>query len=273
MIEVPADPQTGIKIGIAVVLGPGDAGKTTIAAALARDWCPAGLEEKMIVVGPVQKLAQLLHVPNHAVDTKDRKAQDAFFGRINETEGALLVVVDEADLYYSAGGRYYGSKEFQELVNIGRNFGKSLILVARGTSDLAKNTINQARIILMAKTQEPNLLDYAERYMDVESVGPGGIPDSRQEISELLPHEFIVWCPKMNPMWQGYAQVIGGQIYLQPAPSSTNPEASGSSTPDEAPTSPDATAPIPVAAGSSPTASTPTSATSTTPSGSGRTTG
>ncbi len=263
MIEVPPDPSTGVLIGIALILGPGDGGKTTMAAALARAWVPAGQEERLIVVGPVQKLAEMLGVPNHPVDTKDKRAQDVFFHQVNELEGAYLIAVDEADLYYSMGGRTYGSKEFQELINIGRNFGKSLILCARGTSDLAKNTINQARVVMMCRTLEPNLLDYAERYM-------AEIPDVRNLISNLEPHEFIVWCPKMNPRWQGGAKVVNGQIYLIPPEAFlTTPTASERSTDSEEPGSPDDTAPSPDAERSSPTASGPISATTISPTGSG----
>ncbi len=265
MIEVPPDPATGIRIGICVILGPGDSGKTTLAAVMVREWLPPGQEERLVVVGPVQKLAEILGVPNHPVDTKDKAAQEAFFHKVNEIDGAMLIAVDEADLYYSMGGRTYGSKEFQELVNIGRNFGKSLILCARGTSDLAKNTINQARVVFMANTGEANLLDYAERYMDEKHVGVGGSPNSREYICSLEPHEFLVWCPKMNPRWQGTARVIGGALYLVPPTNSpTNQTPSENSTDGEGATSPDERASSPGADSSSRTDSGPTSATTIT---------
>jgi hypothetical protein len=263
MIEVPVDPTTGIHVGICVVLGPGDGGKTTIAAAVARAWVPPGQEERLIVVGEVQKLAELLKVPNHPVDSGDRDVQDTFFRAINEMEGAALIVVDEADMYYSPGGRTYGSHEFRKLVNIGRNFGKSLILIARGSSDLAKNTINQARIILMCRTAEPNLLDYAERFMPE-------IPDVREVIMNLETHEFLLWCPKMTPRWQGWMKVVNGSLMIVPPPESTSlpGEESTPSTPSDTATTPGEPASTPGAGSSSRTGSGPTSATTTIPNGS-----
>jgi len=263
-IDAPvANDGTGIRVGRAILLGPGGSGKTVLGARLAQDWVPEGVrKERLIVVGPVPKLAELAGVDNHPVPWQSREKQDEFFRAINQKEGAAVVAVDEADLYYTGGGRSYGSKEFQEFINVGRNFGKGFILIARGDSDLATNTRGQVTVCCVFNTSERNLLRHAQEWFF-------DVPEVVDYITNLAPYEFMVWCPKLNPRWQGTGKVVNGQIYILPP--ETEPSQDTESE-DEA-TSPDDAASTPTAGSSSPTGTAPPSAGSTTPSGSKSATG
>lgn len=259
-VDLPPDPATGLRIARVLIFGPVNSGKTTLGATLVRDMVPPGMEEAIICVGPNPKLANLLKVTHHPLSTTDLKAQEAFFRDVLDEPGVSLTVIDEADLYFSQAGRTYGSKALQELLNIGRGFGKSLVLIARGTSDVAKNAIANSQAVYMARTTEPNLLEYAERWFR-------DVPEPAEYISNLEPHEFLVWCPQQIPKWQGTAKVVNGKIWIVP-PEET-PETSEATDESGEATSPGDAASTPAAEGSSPTDGEAPSAETTIPNGSG----
>lgn len=254
---------TGIRVGRGIILGPGGSGKTELAIVLVQEWVPVEhRKDRLFCVGPVGKLAERVGVHQYDVDWRSRDKQDEFFEKINSMEGAAVVCIDEADLYYTGGGRSYGSKEFLFLANVGRNFGKGFIVIARGDSDVAANTRGQATCVFVFNTSERNLLRHAQDWFF-------DVPDCVEYITSLGPHQFMVWCPHLNPRWQGTGKVVGGRILIQPPTERVSPDSENES---EA-TSPDDDASTPTAEDPSPTDTGPTYAGTTTPSGSRNATG
>jgi len=251
-LDFPLSPD-GVRIGRALVLGPSGCGKTTLAVAFVRELGTP--KERIVAVGPIPVHASRLGVPWHNLSTTDRDAQETFFRNLLNaakkpySEGGhdVQLVLDEADLYFSQAGRTYGSPALQEIVNTGRNNGISQVLIARGTSDLAKNAISNSNVVFMARTNEPNLLDYAERFM-------GDTRPERQRmryvIANLPTHVFLVYAPTATPKFQGFAKVVNGVIECKPVrepeeppePESMPIEESGAATsPEGIVSTPDAT--------------------------------
>lgn len=252
-----ADDGSGVRVGRALILGPPGSGKTELAIVLCKDWVPEEVRrDRLIVVGPIEKLATRVGVPNHPVDWASKQKQDEFFKAVSQREGAAIVAIDEADMYYTATGRSYGSNQLRAYINLERNHGKGWILVARGDSDVAANTRGNVTIVFMFNTSERNLLRHAQEwFIDV--------PDAVDYITNLAPHEFMVWCPNLNPHWQGTGKVVNGEIFIVPPPTAPSRDTGT----DEEATTPDAPASTPVVASSSKIGSAPPSAPSITPSG------
>lgn len=256
--------QTGVRVGRALILGPAGSGKTTLGVAFVKALNPP--KEALIVVGPVPTIATKLGVQWYNVSTTDREVQERFFRNVLErcttpyAEGGTdcMLVIDEADLFFSSAGRTYGCDALREIVNTARNYGLSQILIARGTSDLAKNTIANSSVVFIARTVEPNLLDYARRWMK-------DIPDVERVLANLPPHVFLVYAPNQTPKLQGFAKVENGQIVCR-EPESSKVSPSTNTTPTEEPTSPGESVNTEDAPSFSPTDIGPDSAGSTTPS-------
>lgn len=263
--------RDNVLIARIVIIATGEHGKTYFAAALA----PAlGPKENMYVVGPVRAIADRIGgVKWYNVPTADREAQEQFFHHIIEQskipyeEGGHdpILIVDEADSYYSAGGRTYGSKSLQEIVNVGRNWGICQLYISRATSDLAATTLGNANLLFFGRVNSPTGLDWIRRYMR-------DLPDAEKVITNLPPHVFLVWEPNGSPKLKGLAwlNTETGQIEtkdLTQPPPETEGEASPPS--DDASTNPssESNAKPPGATDSSPTAPYPPSAPSTTPPG------
>ena len=254
-----------------VIIATGEHGKTWFAAALAP---MLGPKENMYVVGPVRAIADRIGgVKWYNVPTGDRDAQERFFhfiieqAKIPYEEGGHdpILIVDEADSYYSAGGRTYGSKSLQEIVNVGRNWGICQLYISRATSDLAATTLGNANLLFFGRVNSPAGLDWIRRYMKE-------LPDAERIITNLPPHTFLVWEPNGSPKLKGLAWLNPntGQIetrdLTQPPPETEEEE----SKPDESErTSPssESSAKPPDATSSSPTGASVPSAPSTTPPG------
>jgi len=203
-----------------LILGPAGSGKTTAAAVIApgmvRD------PEQLIVVGPKPDLAVKLNRPWNNVSPYDMKAMQNFFSKLYESPAHVFVVVDDFDLYSNA--RSYNVPALHELVRIGRGYGKGFMGIADGSSSIPKSLIANADLVIIYRTTEPNLLDYAEDYMDDF---PGGPKEARYAISNLPPYEAIVWMPGETPKAKGILKVVNGQLYLVPWDEETkSPDAS-----------------------------------------------
>jgi hypothetical protein len=213
-----------------MILAPAGWGKTTLGVALVRALHPP--KESVIVVGPVPTLAKELGVKWYNVSTTDREEQERFFRRVLDDvripydEGGrdYCLVIDEADLYFSTAGRTYGCDALREIVNTARNYGLCQILIARGTSDLAKNAIANSSAVFMGRVIEPNLQDYARRWMK-------DIPDVERVLGNLPPHVFVVYAPNQTPKLQGLAKVVNGVIECREL--TLSPPQSPSITPNE----------------------------------------
>lgn len=262
-----------VRIGRILIFGTGESGKTWLAAAIAP---MLGPKENMYVCGPVRAIAERIGgVKWYDVPTDDREAQERFFAhvlaqsRIPYAEGGHdpILIVDEADLYYTSAGRSYGSHSFKKIVNIARNFGMCQMFIARGMTDLASNTIGNANLVLFGRVNSPPILDYIRKYMR-------DVPDAERLITNLPPHVFLAYAPNETPKLKGlvWLNTETGQIEtrdLTQRPGETSPEESTNDNGSpESPSSGD-NASTPAAAESSRIALSPTSAPSTTPSGSG----
>lgn len=260
-IDAPLSPE-GVRIGRFLFLGPSGSGKTYIAGHFVRElrWPP----ELIRSVAPPTKptLSRLIGAQHIAVDTEDRETQERVFDRIFTevttpyTEGGhdIGLALDDSDFYFSQSGRSYGSPPLARLVKLGREAGLSQVFVAQGSSAISKDLISNSSIVFMARTTEPNLLDYARRYMR-------DIPDAERIISNLPTHVFLVYAPNGTPKLLGFAKVVNGVIVCKEPENEEepqeqeDPEESTPSTDDTEASKPEPTAASPAAERPSPTGS------------------
>jgi hypothetical protein len=264
--------EQGVRLGRYLFLGPSDAGKTTIAGHFVRDilqWPTACIRS----VAPPTKpnLSRTVRSPHIPVSTEDRDAQEAAFGRIwregssayDEGGSDIGFILDDADFYFSQSGRTYGADSLAKIVKLGREAGISQVFVAQGSSTTVKDLLNNASLLFIGCTAEPNLTDYARRYMR-------DVPDADYTISHLDKYVFLIYAPTETVKLKGLAKVVNGRIEVKPwlteaeAPSDEESPTTDEST--EA-TSPDDAASTPDAARSSPTDTSPDSAGSTSSNG------
>lgn len=264
--------RDNVLIARIVIIATGEHGKSELAAALARSGA-LGPKENMYCIGPVRVVPERIGgVKWYDVPVNDREAQERFFSYIIEQskipyeEGGHdpILIVDEADSFYSQGGKSYGSPSLKSIVDHGRNWGICQLYISRATSDLAATTLGNANLIFFGRVNSPAGLDWIRRYMR-------SLPDAERIINNLPPHVFLVWEPNGNPQFRGLAKVnmATGQIETQDLtqPPLEEDEASGSDSDEpETPTS-DGNASTLGATGSSRTSSEATSAPSTTPTG------
>ena len=203
----------GVRIFRALFLGPSGSGKTTIAGRFIQlvNWPKPNIR----VVSPPNKptLSRILGVPHLSLAIRDYDAQERTFSEIFSTvclpydRGGMDIglVLDDADFYFSQAGRTYGVTALSELVKLGREAGLSQIFIAQGSSAISKDLVSNSNIVFFGQTSEPNLLDYARRYMR-------SLPNAEEIISQLPRHVFLVWMPGANPQFQGFAKVVNGEI-------------------------------------------------------------
>jgi hypothetical protein len=271
-LDAPLSPQ-GVRIGRFLFLAPSGAGKTTLAGTFIRDilrWPTGNIRS----VAPPTKptLSNLIHAPHIQLSPTDREAQDATFGRIwreaslpyDQGGSDIGFALDDADFYFSQSGRTYGSAPLSEIVKLGREAGLSQVFVAQGSAAISKDLISNSNVVFIGRTVEPNLVDYARRYMR-------DVPEAEHVVSNLPQYVFLIYAPQQTPKLQGLAKVVDGHIEVRPWQPSENPSEEeeplpSTDEPEEA-TSPVEDASTPDAIGSSPTDTVPDSAETTTPSG------
>ena len=274
-LDIPSSPQ-GVRIGRFLFLGPSGSGKTTLAGHFIRDilrWPVANIRS----VAPPTKptLSKLIHAEHIALSITDTEAQEAAFGRIWREASApydqggtdVGFVLDDSDFYFSQSGRTYGTDSLAAIVKLGREAGLSQVFVAQGSAGTVKDLLNNSSLLFIGCTAEPNLTDYARRYMR-------DVPDADYTISHLPPYVFLIYAPMDPVKLKGLAKVVNGHIEVKPwdesenpLPSEEEPTTSEPTEPSEEATSPEDAASTPAAEPSSQTATAPASAGSTTPSG------
>lgn len=165
-------------------------------------------QDRIIVIGPesAKFLSEQLHAPWIKVSTTDKNEQEDVFRKIYNEPKHQLLVIDEFDQIMSPGGRSYGAKSINDIVNTGRSLGKSYIGIGHGSAYVAKNSIQNADIIFFSRTSEPNLLDYARRMMR------NHIDNPEYLISHLPKYKFLVWGPSEQESFMGFAWVKDGQF-------------------------------------------------------------
>jgi hypothetical protein len=198
IIDLPADRETGLRVGRITIFGPVGSGKTEIACALAREMVPSDFKEKYIL-SPVPTAANKL--PDfhwYKIDPTDKKKVEAFMQGLNEKRAFLMV--DEADAYFGGSGRTYGTPSMFGAVNWGRNAGLSMIVIAHGTNVAPKNLIENSAGVLFFRTSTPGLIDYAEDYMPE-------IPDVANVLRNLPDHVALVYAPLSREKFVGFAKL------------------------------------------------------------------
>ena len=267
LLNWPTSPE-GLRLGRALFLGPTGSGKTTMAAAFVTElqWP----KELIRCVAPPTKpkLARTVGVTHIGVDIEDRQAQEDVFAAIFNTvttpydEGGhdIGLIIDDSDFYFSSAGRTYATSSLQKLVKLGREAGLGQVFIAQGSSAISKDLISNSNTVFFFRTTEPNLLDYAGRYMP-------DVPDAQYLIGNLDPYTALIYAPNETPKLRGFAKVEGGVIQWKELPESPEeleeemnddeeepePPPSGrpspSTMPERAPTTPDASADSPGASG------------------------
>jgi hypothetical protein len=275
-LETKVSPE-GVRLGRFLFLGPSDAGKTTLAGHFVRDILQWPVDHIRSVAPPTKpNLSKAVHSPHIAVSLTDREAQEAAFGRIwregseayDKGGSDIGFILDDADFYFSSAGRTYGSDSLAQIVKLGREAGISQVFVAQGSSTTVKDLLNNASLLFIGCTAEPNLTDYARRYMR-------DVPDADYTISHLDKYVFLVYAPTETVKLKGLAKIVNGRIEFR----EWSPEEETEETPSETTeepmeaTTPEESANIPAAASQSPTDTSPGSVENTSPSGSGSATG
>ena len=270
-LDAPLSPE-GVRILRALFLGPSGSGKTTLAGHFIRDilrWPVANIRS----VAPPTKptLSNLIHAKHIQLSITDREAQDATFGRIwreaslpyDQGGSDIGFALDDADFYFSQSGRTYGSDPLAQIVKLGREAGLAQVFVAQGSASISKDLVSNSNVVFMGRTVEPNLVDYARKYML-------DVPEAEHVISSLPKYVFLIYAPQQTPKLQGLAKVVNGRIEVREWRPEEAPEEEESppTEPNEEATSPEEPASIPDVARSSPTGISPDSAVSTSSNGS-----
>jgi len=256
-LDAPVSPE-GVRILRALFLGPSGSGKTTIAGHFIRDFLQWPVANIRSVAPPTKPtLSNAIHAKHIGLSVTDRDAQDATFGRIwreaslpyDQGGSDIGLALDDADFYFSQSGRTYGSAPLSEIVKLGREAGLSQVFVAQGSSAISKDLISNSNVVFMGRTVEPNLLDYARRYMR-------DVPEAEHVISNLDKYVFLIYAPQQTPKLQGLAKVVNGRIEVkpwQPLEEETDTTTSPTTEESEEATTPDDIASTPDAPSSSPT--------------------
>lgn len=193
-LDIPFDPETGLRVSRTIIFGPTGSGKTVLAAALAKMYAPRD-PEMVYILSPVPTLANLLPEYRwYKIDPSDQQAVDGFFRHIKEKK--CLVVIDEFDSYVGGSARSYGSKDMFAAIDYGRNFGCSLICCAHGTSDAPKNLIANSNLVLFFRTTEVGLLKYADKYLTE-------VPNASETLQSLGPHQALAYQPLAQDKFLG----------------------------------------------------------------------
>lgn len=248
--------QEGTTTALIAVVGPRGGGKSTLMVALAPLLAP---KERLVVISPVTAIGKRLGCEVEVRYGTD-ETNEEYFGNFLKRGKRVVLVIDEFDEYCPAGvqSKYggYCCDALYRIVNYGRNepWCIGMLVSFRGASDVTTNLLRAANVMFIARTQEPNALDYFARYLG-------------REYSEMLRHlpnyVFVVWA---EGRLFGYVKVVNGEVtwvnppagWPTPAEAQSNAtSAEAGSTQVDASAAPTGSAPMPMepanpASGSSP---------------------
>jgi hypothetical protein len=235
VIDLPADRETGLRVGRIVFYGPVGSGKTLLAVAVGKMMSPPSFEE-IYILSPVATAANNWPQAQwYQISPTDKTRVNAFMEEMKKKRA--LLVVDEADSYCGGSARSFGTPGMFEAVLFGRNACLSMLIIAHGTSLAPKAVVANAEALFFFRTTEPNLLEYAKDYM-VE------IPDVEHTLRNLPRHVALIYAPngenkfvggcKLN-LDTGQIEVMSGEDLLRSmgVEEATSEETSDSTTGDE----------------------------------------
>jgi energy-coupling factor transporter ATP-binding protein EcfA2 len=212
--------QEGTTTALIVVIGPRGGGKTTLMAALTPLLAPP---ERTIVISPVKAIGKKLGLPVEVRYGSD-KTNEEYFSHILDSGKRVVLVMDEFDEFCPSsvqskfGG--YCCDALYRLVNYARNepWCIGMLVSFRGASDVTSNLLRAATVLFVARTQEPNALDYFSRYLGREY---------GDMLRKLPNYVFVVWA---DGRLYGYVKVEDGVLtWIDPPAGWPQPNASASS--------------------------------------------
>jgi ATPase family associated with various cellular activities (AAA) len=214
LVDIPADEETGLRVGRVTLFGPSGSGKTLFAAALVPQMQQSS-DEQLYVLSPVATAANKLTARGlkpqwYQIDPGDKKSVEAFMAEMKKKRAMLIV--DEADSYFGGSGRTFGTPSMFSAVNFGRNNCLSMIMIAHGTNVAPKNLIENSSLVGFFRTTSNNLLKWAEEYLQDD------VPDPRYVLKSLPPHVALLYAPQQTPRMVGSAKVnlATGEIGVKP---------------------------------------------------------
>lgn len=204
----------GTTTALIAVVGPRGGGKTTLMAALAPLLAPA---DRTVLISPVAAIGGKLNLPVEVRYGADKDNEKYFNGFLTSGKRVVLVI-DEFDEFCPGGvtGKFggYCCDSLYRLVNYARNdpWDIGMLVSFRGASDVTTNLLRAANVLFVARTQEPNALDYFSRYLG-RQYGP--------MLHDLPNYVFVVWA---EGRLTGYVMVKGGEIeWVDPPKGWPNP--------------------------------------------------
>jgi energy-coupling factor transporter ATP-binding protein EcfA2 len=191
----------GTTTALLVVVGPRGGGKTTLMSNLVPLLAPP---ERTVVTSPVKAIGKRLGLPVEQRYGSD-PTNEEYFSKLMDGHHRF-VVIDEFDEFCPAsvqskfGG--YCCDALYRMVNYGRNepWCIGMLVSFRGASDVTSNLLRAANVLFVARTQEPNALDYFSRYLGRE-YGP--------MLRNLPDYTFVVWA---EGRLFGYVRVVEGDL-------------------------------------------------------------
>jgi hypothetical protein len=259
----------GTKVSRVLIVGAPSAGKTTLAVPLAAFMAPDRKRIVCIDHSIPAKLSILLGLHADRPSPTNQTEMEAYFRKLLDKaqkeypEGEILMVMDEADLYFGQGARTYGCPALREIAHTGRGCFISQIYISRSPLDLNRSQRGLFNVVFIGRNTEPRAAEWWEEYTGIE-----GFSTVLRDMGE---HKFIVYATDRVPHIQGVAWVENGAICTREwEPIPEGEEESPTSEPSEEPIGDE---PAGSAESGSPTSGGPDSAGTTTPAPDARTTG
>lgn len=174
-------------------------------------------KDRIVCVDPSYppKLSALLGVPAHKPSTTDVRAQEAFFRKLLDgcqkeyPDGGRLMVMDEADMYFTKDGRGYGCMALKEIAHTGRGCYLSQIYLSRSPLDVSRSQRGLFNLLLIGRNTENRAGEWWEDFTGIEGFGAflRDLPEDK--------HQFVAYATDQTPHIIGIWSVQDGEIACQ----------------------------------------------------------